>query len=153
RRLAEPGCRQIKDKDGIYYFAEPLGRQGKLALLFPGEGAQYPNMLADLCLHFPEVRACFDQIDRIFAAHPRGYRLSDRLFPRPAFSDGERRQAEAQLMQMDVAIEAVLTANLAVYTLLRRIGLTANVCVGHSTGEYSAAYAAGVLDLDDEERL
>src|SRR5439155_9615421 len=78
RRLAEPGCRQIKDKDGIYYFAEPLGRQGKLALLFPGEGAQYPNMLADLCLHFPEVRECFDQIDRIFAAHPRGYRLSER---------------------------------------------------------------------------
>ncbi|MFQ6043708.1 MAG: beta-ketoacyl synthase N-terminal-like domain-containing protein, partial [Candidatus Poribacteria bacterium] len=54
-RLSDPNCKQIKDIKGTYFFEEPLGRSGKLAFLFPGEGAQYLNMLADLCLHFPEV--------------------------------------------------------------------------------------------------
>src|SRR5215211_5567812 len=79
-RLAQPSCRQIKDVSGIYYASEPLGRKGKLAFMFPGEGAQYPNMLADLCLHFPEVRACFDRTDRLLRGHSRGYLPSDYIF-------------------------------------------------------------------------
>ena len=82
KKLAAPsGCRQIRDVSGIYFAAEPLGREGKLAFLFPGEGSQYPNMLADLCLHFPEVRECFDQIDRVYFDHPRGYVPSDLHLP------------------------------------------------------------------------
>jgi phosphopantetheine--protein transferase-like protein len=38
-------------------------------------------------------------------------------------------------------------------TLLQRLGLRPDVLVGHSTGEYSAMIAAGILDLDTEERL
>ena len=76
--------------------------------MFPGEGAQYPNMLADLCLQFPEARAVFDRIDRLYADHPRGHLLSDWVFPRPAFSDDERQRTEARLMELDIAVEAVL---------------------------------------------
>ena len=66
---------------GIYFAAEPLGRDGKVVLVFPGEGAQYPGMLADLCLHFDEVREVFDRIDRLYVDHPRGYVLSDWVYP------------------------------------------------------------------------
>src|SRR5262249_20250915 len=83
-RLPNPACHKIKETSGIYFFDAPLGVAGKLAFLFPGEGSQYVNMLADLCRHFPLVRRCFDQIDRIFANHPRGYVLSDFLYPPPA---------------------------------------------------------------------
>src|SRR5262245_30943762 len=51
-RLADPRCRSIKDSRGSYFFEEPLHPRGKLALLFPGEGSQYLNMLADLLPHF-----------------------------------------------------------------------------------------------------
>ncbi|WP_160163302.1 type I polyketide synthase, partial [Nitrolancea hollandica] len=153
KRLADPGCRRIKDVSGIYFNAEPLGQDSRLAFLFPGEGSQYPNMLADLCLHFPEVRECFDRSDRICAGNSRGYGLSDIVFPRPSFSDEQRQWAETRLMQMDSAVEAVLTGNLAMYALLKRLGLRPDVLVGHSTGEYSAMIAAGILDLDTEERL
>src|SRR5574341_1371107 len=148
RRLADPACRQIKDVKGIYFFEAPLYPEGKLAFLFPGEGSQYPNMLADLCLHFPEVRACFDRIDRIFVDHPRNYLPSDFIFPRPTF--GGRSEIESHLWQEDGAIEAVLTANQALFTLLSRLGLRPDAIVGHSTGEYSAMRAAGVILLDDE---
>ena len=109
-KLPDPDCARIKTTSGIYYEAEPLGREGKVVFVFPGEGAQYPNMLADLCLQFPEARAVFDRIDRLYADHPRGHLLSDWVFPRPAFSDAERQRTEARLMELDIAVEAVLTA-------------------------------------------
>ena len=70
----------------------PWARRRKLAFLFPGEGAQYPNMLADLCLHFPEVRECFDQIDRVYFGHPRGYCPATTSSPGPRAA-AERRAA------------------------------------------------------------
>ena len=64
KRLGDPKTRNIKEIEGIYHFKEPLGLNGKLAFLFPGEGSQYRNMLGDLCIHFPEVRGVFDLMDR-----------------------------------------------------------------------------------------
>ena len=63
----DPKCQQIRDAAGVYFFDQPLSAQGSLALLFPGEGAQYPNMLADLCGVFPEVEETFAWCDRLAA--------------------------------------------------------------------------------------
>jgi acyl transferase domain-containing protein/phosphopantetheinyl transferase (holo-ACP synthase) len=152
-KLSEPDCQRIKATAGVYYEAEPLGPGGKIVYVFPGEGAQYPNMLADLCLQFEEARAVFDRIDRIYAEHPRGHLLSDWVFPRPAFSDVERQFTEARLMELDIAVEAVLTANAAVYEVIRRLVPRCDAMLGHSSGEHSAAMAAGALDVETDERL
>lgn len=149
-RLRKPNTTRIKGVAGIYFAAEPLGREGKVVLLFPGEGAQYPNMLADLCPYFPEVRAAFDGFDRVYGDQPRPTVFSDWIFPRPSFSEDERRAAEARLMDMDVAVAAVLAGNQAVHGLLRRLGVRYDACVGHSSGEYSAAHAAGALRVNDD---
>ena len=145
-RLADLECRRVKDPSGIYFFQDTLAPGGKLAFLFPGEGAQYPNMLADLCPHFPEMRACFDESDRVFADTERGFQLSDYIFPRPSFASPERAAPDQQLWQMDVAIEAVATANQAFNTLARRLQIQPYAIVGHSTGEYSALRAARMVD-------
>ena len=149
-RLRKPGTRRIKGAAGIYYTSQALGREGRVVLLFPGEGSQYPNMLADLCLRFPEVRAAFDGFDRVYGDEPRATVFSDWIFPRPAFSEAERRAAEARLMDMDVAVAAVLAGNQAMHSLLRRLGVRYDACVGHSSGEYSAAHAAGALRVNDD---
>ena len=49
-RLADAKCVQIKDSKGIYYFAESPLRDGKLAFLFPGEGAQFGGFSLSLSL-------------------------------------------------------------------------------------------------------
>ena len=152
-KLRADGCRRIKTMSGIYYEAEPLGSEGKVVLVFPGEGAQYPHMLADLCMHFSEARAVFDRIDRLYADHPRGHTLSDWVYPRPVFSEAERRYAEQRLMDLDIAVESVLTANGAVHAVMDRLLGRVDAMLGHSTGEHSAAMAAGALDLETDERL
>ncbi|HEV3215448.1 MAG TPA: beta-ketoacyl synthase N-terminal-like domain-containing protein [Vicinamibacterales bacterium] len=153
-RLGDPTCRKIKDVGGIYYFDEPLARSGRLAFVFPGEGAQYVNMLSDLCRHFPGVRACFDAMDRVLFNHPRGYRLSELVFPPPPFTEAERAAAERRLWQMDVAVEAVVAANQAICTLLKRLGIVPDAVLGHSSGEYSAMRAAGMVDeVHNDQRV
>jgi acyl transferase domain-containing protein/phosphopantetheinyl transferase (holo-ACP synthase) len=153
RKLRDPGCRRIKSTGGIYYESEPFGREAKVVLVFPGEGAQYPNMLSDLVVHFPEARAAFDRIDRLYSEHPRRHVLSDWVYPRPAFSDDQRRVTEQRLMDLDIAVESVLTANAAAYAVVSRLVPHVDAIVGHSTGEHSAAMASGALDLDSDDRL
>ncbi|MGH3928348.1 MAG: hypothetical protein ACRDTF_00045, partial [Pseudonocardiaceae bacterium] len=41
-RLADPVCRCIEERSGVYYTETPLYTPGALAFLFPGQGAQYP---------------------------------------------------------------------------------------------------------------
>lgn len=149
QRLSDPKRRRIKDRNGIYFFDVPLAREGQLAYLFPGEGAQYTNMLADLCMHFPEVRRCFDQADRVFRDNQRPYVPSQIIFPPPLTG----KQDEAALWQVDVAVASVFSANRALATLLSRIGVTPQAIVGHSSGEYTALLAAGAIEVDSEEEL
>ncbi|HUD71950.1 MAG TPA: beta-ketoacyl synthase N-terminal-like domain-containing protein [Dongiaceae bacterium] len=163
-RLADPACRRIKEIGGIFWFDAPLAKEGGLALLFPGEGAQYPGMLEDLCRHFPEARAWFDLMDRAFRDHPRGFLPSQMLFPplaglpdaapgAGADAGATARRDDAHLFEMDVAIESVFAANQAMLAILSRLGLRADAVVGHSTGEYSALIAAGAVEVTSDEAL
>ncbi|GIX45859.1 MAG: hypothetical protein KatS3mg131_0070 [Candidatus Tectimicrobiota bacterium] len=153
QRLADPHCTRIKDRSGIFFFAEPLRRQGSLAFLFPGEGAQYVNMLADLCCHFPEVRTCFDQADQVFLHNGRPLPPSRVVFPPPPLSSTPETAHEGELWQMDYAVATVFTANYALYKLLTALGIRPQAVVGHSSGELTALLAAGALAVDDERQL
>jgi len=148
-RLSDKQCKQIKDIKGTYFFEKPLYSEGTLAFLFPGEGSQYVNMLGDLCIHFPEVRACFDRTDQTFIAQKRPYLPSQFIFPAPSFTKEERKKAEERLWEMDGAIEAVLTANWALTILLDALEIRPDMIVGHSSGEFSSLLAAGVADADE----
>ncbi|MFP4444872.1 MAG: beta-ketoacyl synthase N-terminal-like domain-containing protein [Desulfosudaceae bacterium] len=152
KRLADPECRRIMSRGGVYFFAAPVKNNGKLAFLFPGEGSQYINMLSDLCIHFPEVRNRFDRMDGIFSGHARDFFPSDFIFPRPVFSQTAKKEAEEDLFKMDVAVEAVLTANDALLEILHRLDIHPDAVLGHSTGEYSSMRAAGILNITDSEQ-
>ena len=148
KRLGDERTRNIKEIEGIYQFREPLGQQGKLAFLFPGEGSQYRNMLGDLCIHFPEVRRTFDLMDRAYENHPRDYLPSDVIFPPPLGSPSQER-----LYNMDSGAETVFCANQALYALIENLGIRPDAMVGHSTGEHSALLASRVVDVHGDEEL
>ena len=148
-RLAEAACRRIRDVSGIYFAEEPLLRQGALGFLFPGEGAQYAGMLQDLCMHFPEVRACFDQADRVFGDGGRAVLPSQVLFPPPLGRPAD----EAALWQADCAVAAVFAANRALSGLLGRLGVAPAAVVGHSSGEYAALLHAGAIRAEAEAEV
>src|SRR5207237_5222096 len=128
-RLADPGCKHVRDAAGVYYFSAPLFQQGSLALLFPGEGAQYPNMLADLCGVFPEVEETFAWCDRLAAEAGRPEAPLRRVLHPPP---GHEAAAEAELRKLGPSIFGVLVADLAVTRVLRNLHLPVSAVAGHS---------------------
>ncbi|MBW4662607.1 MAG: polyketide synthase dehydratase domain-containing protein [Chroococcus sp. CMT-3BRIN-NPC107] len=145
-KLLDVNRTQIQTRSGIYY-AECLdtANKGKVAFLFPGEGSQYPNMLADLCLYFPKVRAWFDFLDEIFVdtkEHPP----SRFIFAPPlGLTVAEEKLAVQQLFAVDTATATVFTASMAMYELLKDFNIPCDLMLGHSTGENTALVASGTV--------
>ena len=144
-RLADPQRTHLRDRQGIYFFgSEP---SGKVAILFPGEGSQYLNMLSELCVQMPQVRKAFDVADGV-TRDPERWPLSAIVFPPPFHSEEQAKAAEARLFTIDRATEAVLTADRAIFELLQELGVKPNMMAGHSAGEWVAMAASGVLNRD-----
>jgi acyl transferase domain-containing protein/phosphopantetheinyl transferase (holo-ACP synthase) len=140
-RLCNTSCRSIRDSRGSYFWDEPLGGCGRLAFMFPGEGSQYRGMLAELCLHFPEARVVFDTADRVARTQAHARLPSELLFGQ------DQRDADG-LWSIGAAINVVLTSQWALYQVLRKLGISPAAVVGHSSGEFLALAAAGVLQVD-----
>lgn len=110
--------------------------KGKIAVVFPGQGSQYPGMGKELAEKYIEAKQIFMEADAI---RP----LSDLCFHGP----------EEDLRKTVNTQPALLTVNLACYQVLRSRGIQPDFLAGHSLGEYCALVAAGVLDFTDALKL
>lgn len=106
----------------------------QFAFLFPGQGSQCVGMGKDLCDAFEIARKRFKQADDVL-----GRALSGLIFNGPAESLTVTSNTQPALYTM----EAVIT------DILREKGIVPSVVAGHSLGEYSALYAAGVFTFED----
>jgi polyketide-type polyunsaturated fatty acid synthase PfaA len=130
--------------EGVH-FANALPSYGRIALLFPGQGSQYVNMGADLAMGFDQARLVWDRSANI-TFDGTDTKLHRVVYPIPVFTDEERKAQTAILMQTEWAQPALGTASLAVLGVLRAVGIKADALGGHSFGELTALYAAGVID-------
>ena len=148
-RLADANFRQIRDAGGIYCTSEPLARQGTLAVLFPGEGAQYLNMLADLCPLFPQIEETFALADRLAeeAGHPE-WSLRRILHIPADLPEADRLIAEARLRRIGPSLLGVLLGDTALFQVLAEWQLPIAAMAGHSAGELAALAAADAIRLE-----
>lgn len=144
-KLSDPAAQKLQAKSGVFYYEQPLAAQGKVGFVFPGEGAQYVNMLLDLCVHFPEMRAAFDLVDAAVAEIDPAFRPGAQIFP-PRVEEG----SHEALFDMATAIEAVTAADLALAALLEKLEIKADAVCGHSSGEFAALDFCGVLRHEDD---
>jgi acyl transferase domain-containing protein/NAD(P)H-dependent flavin oxidoreductase YrpB (nitropropane dioxygenase family)/acyl carrier protein len=119
-----------------------------IAFLFPGQGAQYPEMGREWSLYLSEVQAALAFADQQLASHfPQ--RLSQLIYPPSAYSEAGERQQQDILRQTNVAQPAIGTLSMGLFHFLGRLGLKPSVLAGHSYGEYTALYGAGVYSASD----
>ena len=106
----------------------------KYAFLFPGQGAQVPGMIKDICDAYPEARKVVDDVTKI-----TGVDMPKLLWESEA----------AELSRSDNSQLAITTASLAVMAVLKTKGIEPSAAMGFSLGEFPALYAAGVLSFED----
>ncbi|HET6775543.1 MAG TPA: type I polyketide synthase, partial [Acidimicrobiales bacterium] len=122
------------------------GHPGKVAFLYTGQGSQYVNMLKTLRLQEPVVADTFAQADRVMTPL-LGKPLTDFIFIDEADAEAVAR-LEQQLLQTEITQPAVLATDIALTRLLATYGVTPDIVMGHSLGEYGALVAAGALSFE-----
>lgn len=137
----------VSSQSGIYYAAAPALKTGKMAFVLPGLGAAYPNMLLDLCLNFPEIRAVFDFVDLLAQEAGEALLPSKQLFPLPSGISNWPATSVASLALMDSAVVTVILAEWALFTLLNELGIHPDAVMGCSTGEFAALTIGGASDI------
>ena len=120
------------------------GEERPVVFMFPGVGAQYPNMALGLYRAEPAFR---EEVDRCLAllAPLLGYDPGQMLFP----SEDKLEEATKLLTQMGFLFPALFIIEYALARLLMRWGVRPRAMIGHSFGEYVAACLAGVMSVED----
>jgi len=109
--------------------------------LFPGQGAQVVGMGADAAQGSSAAAEIFKRADEIV-----GFKLSRICFEGP----------QETLSTTAISQPAIFVTSAAVLALLREEGggrFIPDVTAGLSLGEYTALYAAGVIEFDDALKL
>ena len=132
---------------GIYPFI-PTTDKPKVCFMFPGQGAQYVDMMKDLASKYKIVRETFTQADKILK-EIIGSTLTDVLWSKEGESKEDYKKREEAIKQTQITQPAILTCNVAMMRLLYQFGLKPDVTMGHSLGEYGAAVASGILNFED----
>ncbi|MCH2213336.1 MAG: ACP S-malonyltransferase [Fuerstiella sp.] len=114
----------------------------KIALLFPGQGAQHVGMGQRLAEQYPRARDLYDT-----AADVLGYDLAKLCFEGPA----------ERLDSTIISQPAIFVSSLAALEKLRadnpEVVLGCEMAAGLSLGEYTALVFAGALSFEDGLRL
>ncbi|MEU6644635.1 beta-ketoacyl synthase N-terminal-like domain-containing protein [Saccharomonospora sp. NPDC046836] len=116
------------------------GSAPRIALVFTGQGSQFPAMTAALYRHCPPYR---QQLDRVSAA----------IGELPGGTLVELLLSGADLEPTALAQPALFALSYALAATLLELGVQPVAAIGHSVGEFAAACAAGALDLADAARL
>ncbi|MCE9563600.1 MAG: acyltransferase domain-containing protein [Planctomycetes bacterium] len=149
-KLAKP-TDSLSDPRGIYFATKPQAA-AKIAFLFPGQGSQYPDMLAQTAMAFPEVRSVLDRAERTLA-NDLEKPFGRFIYPPSSFSPEHEATNRKELQRTEVAQPALGATSLGMFKLLTTLGIEADFFAGHSYGEYAALAAAGALSEADLIRL
>ena len=116
-------------------------RIAAVTALLSGQGAQSAGMLNALYQAVPEIKALMDQGDAIFQER-RGASLLEIM-----------NAGGAPLNQTENTQPAIFLSTAAIYHALHLKGFEPDFYIGHSVGEYSALYCAGLVDFSTAMNL
>ena len=132
--------------DGVYF-----GRgvpTGRLGVLFPGQGSQYVGMLRELACRFPVMNDVLSEANEVFSSrtqqnhHEPAKKLSDYVYPTPAWTQAAKDQRDSELRATQVAQPAIGAVSLGALAVLEEFGVHPEAAAGHSYGELTALCAS-----------
>ena len=153
RRRTFPHRRMAVAKSGSdlakagWISGEARGNAPRVALVYPGQGAQRPGMAQTLHAAFPVYRAVID------AAHECLVGTSAEDLRHHLLADPDDKAAAEALTRTELTQPALFVVGCAMTALLHSFGVRPGALIGHSIGEYVAAHVAGVFGFEDALQL
>jgi acyl transferase domain-containing protein len=145
---AKAGSEEWSVPTGIYFRKSALTVEGKVVALFSGQGSQYVNMGRELACNFPSVMQAAQDMDSEFTNAGLG-QLTPTTYPIPVFNNDARKAQDEALRLTQHAQPAIGTLSVGLYKTFANAGFKADFTAGHSFGELTALWAAGVLNDSD----
>ena len=130
---------------GIYYRANGVANDTKVVALFSGQGSQYVGMGKEVANAFPPLLKSFEQIDAAFEKTGE-QKLSKTIFPIPVFNKAAQKAQQINLTKTQNAQPAIGMLSMGFYKILQQSGFKPDFTAGHSFGELTALWAAGVYN-------
>ncbi len=129
----------------------PDAAPASVVFMFPGGGAQYPGMGAELYHRMPEYRAGIDECLGLLDPIVEGGAATLRrlMFPAADIDDIGRDEVASTIERAMYSLPAVFATSWATARLLRSWNIEPDAMTGHSLGEYVAACLAGVMTLGE----
>jgi amino acid adenylation domain-containing protein/thioester reductase-like protein len=125
---------------------DAYSKEPPLAMLFTGQGSQWPGMGKDLARQFPIFQKALDEIVSQFGS----------ILERPLLDvmwAQDSSEPAALLERTDYAQCAIFSLEVALWSLWNSWGVQPKLVLGHSVGELAAAHIAGVFNLADACRM
>jgi amino acid adenylation domain-containing protein len=119
----------------------------EFVFMFPGQGAQFPDMGKALYLHEPVFKDAMEECNELLKSQFNEDLLSI-IYP-----DELNARAEEQLKNTRYSQPALFMIGYALSKLWMSWGVYPSAFIGHSIGEFVAAYFAGVLNLPDALKI
>lgn len=123
-----------------------LNEAPRVALMFPGQGSQYPGMAANLHAREPIFRAALDQVLELISSEGGAA-------VRPLVLGEGGADAQRALRATEMAQPAIFAVEYALVCLLRDWGVQPVAHIGHSVGEVAAATASGLFTVEAAARF
>ncbi len=124
--------------------ASPITKGGqqkpKIAMVFTGQGAQWPQMGSDLLKSNQTFRASIRSLDK-YLKDTLGEEAPSWTIEKELLKPGKK----SRLSLAEFAQPLCTAIQVALVDTLRSVGIEADAVVGHSSGEIAGAYAAGAL--------
>jgi malonyl CoA-acyl carrier protein transacylase len=150
--LERPDTHALHTPDGVS-FGDAAAARGSTAMMFPGQGAQYLGMLADLCLDIRAVQGWFEQLHD---SYPESEYCPPAMLiapPELGLRDRDRQVLTRSLHGVSRGAMATLISCLAMHDVLARAGVRAGAMAGYSNGENAALVASGAWRLSGLDEL
>ena len=130
---------------GLHYRAQSMPKDAKVVALFSGQGSQYINMCKDLTNNFPPMREAFSKMGQQLLGD-NDTTISRVVYPERVFTDEAVKAQEEKLKLTQYIQPAVGSVSAGLYKLAQEAGFKPDFVAGHSYGELTALWAAGIIN-------
>jgi 3-hydroxymyristoyl/3-hydroxydecanoyl-(acyl carrier protein) dehydratase/malonyl CoA-acyl carrier protein transacylase len=148
RSLQSNPNQSLDGRDGAFYSPNPLGRQGQVALVFPGSGSQFPGMGRGIGARWPQVLRELDAR----SDHFTGRWMAPWVMPyRHSWRRGWEGDSEKAITR-DIrrAIFGQVSYGMFMTELLGHFGVRPDAVIGYSLGESTSLLAMRAWPDADE---